>query len=60
MLYKKKELEKLSRLLKTFGIKEVKAVVDVYPCECDMAKKQTVSSFNWAERLQSAKQNEQS
>ena len=27
----------LYRLLKTFGIKEVKAVVDVHPCDGDSA-----------------------
>ena len=39
MLYWKKELEMLSRLLKNFGMKEVEAVVDAYPCDGDAAKK---------------------
>ena len=46
----KKELEMLSRLLKTFGMKKVKAVADVYPCDGNMAKNLTSSSFNWTER----------
>ena len=50
MLTLKKELEMLSRLLKTFGLKEVKAVVDIYPVDGDMTKNLTASSFNWAER----------
>ena len=49
MLYWKKEIEVLSRLLKTFGMKEVKAMVDVYPCDGDMAKNLTAISFHWAE-----------
>ena len=39
MLYWKKELEMLLRLLKTFGMEEVKAVEDAYPCDGNMAKK---------------------
>ena len=51
MLYWKKELEMLSRLIKNYGRKEVKAVVDAYPHDIYIAKKnKTVSSFNWAER----------
>ena len=71
MFYWKKELEMLSRQLKNFGMKEVKAMVDdwnafeavdnflmkevtalvdAYTCDGDMAKKQSVSSFDWAER----------
>ena len=48
MLYWKKELEMLLRLLKTFGTKEFEAIVNAY--SCDMAKNLTVSSFNWTER----------
>ena len=40
----------LLRLLKNYGTKEIKAVVDAYPCDGDMAKNQTVPFFNWAER----------
>ena len=40
----------LSSLLKSFGMKDVKAVVDAYPHNGDMAKKQTLFSFNLAER----------
>ena len=32
----------LSRLLKTFGMKEVKEVVDAYPCDGDMAKNNSI------------------
>ena len=28
-------------------MKEVKAVLDAYPCDGDMAKKLIASSFNW-------------
>ena len=41
MLYWKKELEMLSSLLKTFGMKEVKVVVYACPCDGDMAKTNT-------------------
>ena len=37
-------------MLYWIGIKEVKAVVNNYPCNDNMTKKLTVSSFNWAER----------
>ena len=50
LFYSRKELEMLSRLLKTFGMKEVKEVVDAYQCNGDMAKNQKASSFNEAER----------
>ena len=40
----------LLRLLTRFGMKKVKAVVDAYSCDGDMAKSQTISSFNMAER----------
>ena len=36
--------------VENFEMKKVKAVVDSYSCEGDMAKNHTVSSFNWAER----------
>ena len=32
-------------LSSNFGMNEVKAVVDAYPCDSDMGGKQTVSSF---------------
>ena len=38
MLYWKKELEMLLRLFKSFGMEEVKTVVDAYPCDGDMKK----------------------
>ena len=38
MLYLKKELETLSRLLKTFGMNEAKAVVDADQCDGDITK----------------------
>ena len=40
-----KELEMLSRLLKSFGMKDVKAVVDAYPCDGYMAKKRTITEL---------------
>ena len=39
MLFREKKLEMLLRLLKTYGMKEVKAVANAYPCDGDMAKK---------------------
>ena len=51
MHYWKKEKEILLRLLKKLGKKYVKAVVDVYPCDGDIAKNQTLFSFNWAEQV---------
>ena len=45
MLYWKKELEMLSKLFKAFGMKEIKAVFDVYPCDSDMAKKRNSILF---------------
>ena len=50
ILYWKKELEMVSRLLKGHSLKEIKSVVDAYPCNGDMAKNQTVSSFSCAKR----------
>ena len=38
MLYWEKKLEMLLTLLKTFRMKEVNTMVDVYPCGGDMAK----------------------
>ena len=37
-LYWKKKLEMLSRLLKHFGVKDVKAIVDTYPHDGDSKK----------------------
>ena len=45
MLYWKNELEMLLRLLKSFGMKEVKAVVDAYSCDSDMANKPNTILF---------------
>ena len=39
----------LLRLLKNYGTKEIKAVIDAYPCDGATAKNQTVSSFHLAE-----------
>ena len=36
----------LLRLLKTFEMKEVEAVLDAFPCDNDMAKNLIASSFN--------------
>ena len=41
----KKELELLSRLLKTFGMKDVKEVVNAHSCDGDMAKKTSIVLF---------------
>ena len=38
MLYWRKELEMLSRILKSYEVKNVNAVVDAYPCDEDIAK----------------------
>ena len=46
----------LSRLLKSFGMKDVKTVANAYPHDGDMAKKQTLFSFNWKERQQLMKE----
>ena len=45
-----KELGMLSRLLKTFGMKHVKAVVDAFPHDGKMTKNQTLFGVNLAER----------
>ena len=42
----------LSRLLKSFGMRNVKAVVDAYPYDGDIAKNQTIFSFDLAEKQQ--------
>ena len=38
ILYWKKELEMLLRLLKSFGMKDANAVVDSYPCDAETTK----------------------
>ena len=50
VLYWKKVLEMVWSLLKSFGMKDVNAVDDVYLHDGDMTKNQTVSSFNLGER----------
>ena len=50
----------LSRLLKTFGMKEVKAVVDAYPCDGDMAKKPNSILFQLSREISIGEKNKQS
>ena len=55
ILYWKKELKLLQRLLKCFGMKGVKAVVAGYPCDGAMAKKRNNTVFNLADVWQLVK-----
>ena len=58
MLYCKKELEMLSRLLKTFGMKVIKAVMDVYPCDGGTAKKPNSILFQLSGEIVIGEKNE--
>ena len=44
----KKELEMFFKLLKISGTKEVKAIIDVYPCDDDMTKRPNRILFQWS------------
>ena len=51
MLIWKKEIEMLLSLLKSFRMKDVNAIDDVYPHDVKMAKNQTVSSSNFGREI---------
>ena len=49
ILFLKNELEMHVTLLKSFGMKDSEVIVNAYPHDVDMAKKQTSFSFNIVE-----------
>ena len=52
MLFQTKKLEMLSMLLKNVEMKDIKAAVDAYPCDEEMAKNQARLSIREKERLE--------